>query len=191
MEVFNASHANQELVQSLQELEQSFFPNPHNANWQILCEELVEPLKGWWPAGQYASFYVVPSKTFQFLAKCSIAERLKSVGVMNWRINIKNMVEGISSLRSDDATAYFDNIHSKLVTYEHEYHQLKAATSLLELALWKCKIDESMPTIQCNNAGQKRKTNDHIIDMKIQCRINCGAGIIIPNVLPFLIADRD
>ena len=77
-----------------------------------------------------------------------------------------------------DMGTYFDTLSSKLAIYESEYHQLQDAAFLLELALWKSKIDESM-AMQNDTAHTKW-----------QCRINCGADVIIPNVLPFLIADE-
>ena len=70
----------------------------------------------------------------------------------------------------------FDTIHSKLATYEREYRWLKDGAFLLELALWKSKVDE---------------LDDVIPGMKEQCRVTCGADIIIPNVLPYLIAKEE
>ena len=104
-------------------------------------------------------------------------------------MDIENMVERIHSVCSwaPSLPTHSDTINSKLVTCEHEYHQLKDATSLLELALWQSKTDESILIMQCNNVGQKRKTKDHTIDVKRQCRISCGASVIIPNVLSYLI----
>ena len=87
------------------------------------------------------------------------------------------MVETFDMNRTS-ATTQCDTIHSKLISYEHEYHQLKDATFLLELALWKTKIDQT---------GQ---TGEQITaDTKSQCRVNCGADVIIPNVLPYLIGE--
>ena len=51
MEFFNSSqvHHNHELIHSLQELQQRFSPDQTTgASAQIMCEEFVKPLKGWW-----------------------------------------------------------------------------------------------------------------------------------------------
>ena len=94
-------------------------------------------------------------------------------------MDIKNMVKKVSSIGNAYAiAALFHKIHSKLVTYEHEYTQLKDATSFLELALWKLKVDE---------LGGEEQT----ADMKNACQISCGSAIIIRNVLPYLIGDED
>jgi hypothetical protein len=55
----------------------------------------------------------------------------------------------------------------------------------LELALWKTRLDEN---------GHKRETirrlkkvKPDVSDIRQQCRVTCGADIIIRHVLPFLI----
>ena len=89
-------------------------------------------------------------------------------------MHIKNSVERIASVKQGyKLDIYFDSIHSTLLTYERQYQQLNEAAFLLELALWKSKIDESLE-------------NDNV-DTREGCRVNCGAVIIIPNVLPYLI----
>ena len=59
-------------------------------------------------------------------------------------------------------------------------HQLKDAAFFLELALWKSTIDES--SMKSHNSEEGGTATD----MRAKYRINCGADIIIPNVLPFL-----
>ena len=177
MEAFSTPPAYQELAQRLLELQQRFFPGRLLANLQPVCEELVQPLTGWWRPDNPI---FVSMSTFQFLVKCSIQVRLNALGVKTWRMDVKNAVERISSVKNSKLEAHFDTIRSKLVTYEQEYPQLMDAAFLLELALWKSKIDEN------HNMGQ----ND-VADVRGQCRFNCGADIIIPNVLPYLILNEE
>ena len=185
MEALGSSQAHQELVQSLLEVEQRFFPDQTDADWQMLCEEFVQPLSGWWQSDGS----VVSLATFDFLVKCNIPERLGMIGVRKWQLDIQNLVEECSSVEDqDDAAIFFDTIHSKLMTYEHEYSQLKNETSLLELALWKFKLDEMVMKHQNNvGVGNHGQAMEDDADRKRECLMNCGAGIIIPNVLPFLI----
>ena len=75
----------------------------------------------------------------------------------------------------------YNEVSCELVIYECEYHQLKEASFLLELVLWKSKINEST---HCNNQFE-----DAAADGRGECIINCGAGITIPNVLPFLTSE--
>ena len=64
---------------------------------------------------------------------------------------------------------------------------LSEATSILELAIWKSKIDELMPqnTAQ-NDEGRDQHTARGSVLLRNQCRIDSGAHIILPLVIPFL-----
>ena len=53
----------------------------------------------------------------------------------------------------------------------HELRHQKEVTTILELGLWKAQIDQS---------------DDLSQETREECRLNCGAGVIIPNVLSFL-----
>jgi len=63
-----------------------------------------------------------------------------------------------------------------LISYEPECRFLTDASSLLELALWKVKVSE------------RGDTESMSADEKVQCRANCGANIVIPNVLQFIMS---
>ena len=64
------------------------------------------------------------------------------------------------------------------------YYELKEATSILEVALWKVKIDESVSSSGQRSCKRARVDNDP--SQRDQCRISCGADIIIPGVLRYL-----
>ena len=163
----------QEVIQSLLEMQQHFFADQGSMSFWLLCEELVQPLEGgWWRPNRYYN----SMRSFDFMVKCNIAERLNTIRVRKWQLDIKCLVGRICSIQSSKLGSYFDTIHCKLVAYEREFNHLKDAAFLLELALWKAKVDESIN----DTAG-----------VKMQCLINCGAEIIIPNVLQFLICTID
>ena len=124
---------------SFESLDKSEDDHKNGVNWQLLCEGLVQPLKDWWRSDE--SMYH-PMNSFRFLIKCSIAERLNTIGVRRWRMDISQLVERVPFIDCTDLGAHFDTLHSKLVAYEREYYQLKDLAFLLELALWKSKIDE-------------------------------------------------
>ena len=63
-------------------------------------------------------------------------------------------------LDSLDRRAYLAEIRSKLAFYEAEYQELKEATSTLELALWKAKIDESK--LFDHSQGKRIRKNDNM-----------------------------
>ena len=161
----------EELVQSLLEMQHISFADRGNttpANLQVLCEEVVQPLKGWWRSSSAAESIA----TLLFLVKLNIVERLAAIGVKKWRKKMITLVAKIPSIDSRNFKGHVDIFHAKLIRYEGQYRQLNDTIFLLELALWKSKIDE----LQVGNA-----------DVRRQCRINCGADMIIPNVLPYLI----
>ena len=80
-----------------------------------------------------------PIETFRFLLLDSISERLNSLRVRRWRAEIENCVNEFpedAKDRDEDTSV----VYSKLASYE----LLKEAASLLELAIWKAKIDASV-----------------------------------------------
>jgi hypothetical protein len=61
---------------------------------------------------------------------------------------------------------------------------LKEATTLLELALWKAKIDEKER--ECLGEMKAKKAKIDVQSERRELRITSGASIVIKNVLPFL-----
>ena len=111
-----------------------------------------------------------------------------------------NMIESIpehthdtpwhSGHRDPDNTrqAHLDSIRSKLATYEREFLVLKEGTTMLELFLWKIKINESMsvnPSGGEERSSKKMKIGES--EFRSQCRVGCGADSVIENVLPYLL----
>jgi hypothetical protein len=67
---------------------------------------------------------------------------------------------------------------------------LKEGTVILELALWKATIDEWNSLAGKKRGGKRLRNKRMKVDkgsFAYQCRINCGAEVIIRNVLPYLI----
>jgi hypothetical protein len=110
----------------------------------------------------------VPIAKFQFLLRASIAKRLESLNVREWsdmfdrRIAIIHFLPGKLKDRAWEFYAMLTGL---------EYQ--KETTCLLELALWQTAL-----------ADQKATINDDTY--RTQCRVNCGAEVVIQNVLPFL-----
>ncbi len=109
-----------------------------------------------------------------------IPERLGTLKAGKWTMDIHAMLKRIPSLNfySDsplEMYLYFDSIEEKLA----EYESLQEISTLLELALWKYKCSE-----------QRGPNNENCCDVKLKSRINCGASIVIPHVLSFLVSDE-
>ena len=59
-------------------------------------------------------------------------------------------------------------------------------TSLLELALWKARMDDSLGDGKTMGGSNKKMKMDES-EFRLQCRISCGADAVIENVLPYLL----
>jgi hypothetical protein len=91
-----------------------------------------------------------------------------------WRSDIHDRLWRIPSISLEGLDLHFCCIDSKLSVYD----ELKDAPALMELAIWKSKIDER---------------TDGIIDMKMECRIDSLSMfvIIVSYVLSFVTDDSE
>lgn len=97
-----------------------------------------------------------------------IEERLR-LGNANWRERIlRDIYEVPWFVQHREKSTRM--IYSNLARYE-QLKQLREATVLLELALWKMSIGSS----QSDSKGNEQ-----------DCRIRSGAEVVVPNVLSFL-----
>jgi hypothetical protein len=125
-------------------------------------------LQTWWNHG--VSEHALQASCF--LLENRIAERVASLQSPKWRLAIDDLLGCIPSIDIIKMNSYIRSISSKLTVYE----KLKDIATLLELALWKSN-------------SQNLKTKGNLRAKKLQ-RIMCGADVIIPNVLSFLMVDR-
>lgn len=71
---------------------------------------------------------------------------------------------------------WMESVQGRLGYYRGAHGvMLNEAMVILELALWKAKVEES-----------RAHRTAHDVDVKQEARIKCGASIVIKNVLPFL-----
>lgn len=74
----------------------------------------------------------------------------------------------------------------KLLTFDDELPKLKEVTTILELTMWKLRIDEIITQEEATNIQKKVMTDESSI--RRECRVTCGADVVICHVLPYLIA---
>jgi demethoxyubiquinone hydroxylase (CLK1/Coq7/Cat5 family) len=84
-----------------------------------------------------------------------------------------------------DNSAILHRIQDQCTHFEDELHKLKEITSILELALWKIKMNEKSHHDRATQSQKKMKTDDSSV--RSQNRVTCGADVVIGHVLPFLI----
>ncbi|KAL7529680.1 hypothetical protein ACHAWF_003076 [Thalassiosira exigua] len=143
----------------------------------------------------------VPIETFRFLVQYGLSERLDRIGVREWRLEIKERIGRIPNsgrLRGLN----LGRVKLMLSLVEDSYRRLREAASALELALWKAKLGPK-PYRHRNkkksrrNKSKKRGKKRHEpkrkreAESRRRCRVNCGAEVVIPNVLQFLVISVD
>jgi hypothetical protein len=130
-------------------------------------------LGDWWNNG--STNLSLTLKTYSFLARCNIPARLGRLDARKWETTIHDMLKDIQSVGVDAVDDYFDSIDSKLTFFE-----VVQSIPLLELAIWKSKIMTEQKGLITDNLSAV---------MKLQCRDNCGACVIIPSVLSLFSED--
>ena len=168
-----ASNAPKEMIQNLFQVQQESFPNEDIDWWRSFIEELP-----------HINIDNVLQRTFQAIVQCCISKRLNEIGLKLWREDIQIHLETFSTLENRrKRIPWLNGMNSKLIQFESEYTKLKEATTLLQLASWKNKM--------CLVNGNKKRHNKKAKienSVREQCRISCGADIIIEHVLPYLVS---
>ena len=132
----------------------------------------------------------VPVEVFRYLIRRAMSDRIRCLGIKRYRIAIMDEIDGLPT-RGNMRHTELRGIKLKLAFAEFQYGNLREATFVLELALWKARMNE------CNVVGRGMKTSTDKMptnkrakmdkDFVCQCRIHCGAEIVIRNILPYLI----
>jgi hypothetical protein len=170
-------NASDGVIQSLLDIQHTLSPG-YNIDWDRILGVLAERL---------ARLARCSSATFCFLTRCSIATRVNVIGVKHFR-----------DAMADDYTVYETDFNrqewrtetlAKLEYYESEYRKLKETTSILELALWKIKVDDSIVDYGNVISVGNKNMQMEVSAFKLQCRINCGVDQVIENVSPYLLPD--
>jgi hypothetical protein len=118
----------------------------------------------------------------KFLVMCGMSDRVEALAFTVWRDHITTMIHTANFQCNMDNTVILRRIQAKVAHFEEEYPRLKEITTILELALWKSRM----------NASQlQKKTKTDESSMRRQYRITCGADVIIRHVLPYLISTDD
>ena len=85
---------------------------------------------------------------------------------------------------SGDNLVILHRIQEKIAHLEEELPKLKEITTILELALWKMKMNEKSHGTT-THYQKKIKADD--LSIRSQYRVACGADVVIGHVLPYLL----
>jgi len=158
-------------IQNLVNTQQNNFPDQKYDMQQVVMELAA------FDTQQYIMDACTLIETFRYLLQLSITERLDFLDIAKWRIDLENSINALP----DDVAGrerHAQSVYDKLAIYE----SIKEGTSVLELALWKAKVNE--------RHNKRPRVDREDTSYKEQCRINCGADIIIRNVLSYLLPKK-
>jgi hypothetical protein len=204
-----------EIIQFLLESHQSLYPD-HVFNWTMMVETMgrcdtpkesienllhvkqmhfpEQPIDWGYLLDQFAAshrfcFRVPFQERMRFLFMCGMSERVEALPFKVWRDHITSLIHTAAFVYDEDNTVILREIQDKLAHFECEFPKLKEATSILELALWKTRLDDNC--LKENTTQHQKKIKVDETSFRKQNRVACGADVVIGNVLPFLISIRD
>jgi hypothetical protein len=162
-----------ESIENLLCVRRMHFPE-QRLDWEYLLDEFAQP-------SNLHSFGGLPNlERLKFLFMCGMSNRVESLAFKVWRDHITNMIHTAVFEYDEDNSVILREIRDKIAHFEDEFPKLKEATTILELALWKMKMNG-----QSLKETTKIKSDES--SSRQQCRITCGADLVIGHVLPFLI----
>jgi hypothetical protein len=166
-----------ERIESLLHVRQIHFPE-QPLDWEYLLNKFAQPSS--------VSISGAPfQERMQFFFKCGLSSRVEALTFRVWHDHIEKMIQTANFQHNRDNSGIMREIRSKLDHFKDELLRLKEATSILELVLWKIKINKKSHQDTFTQSQKKVKTDESSI--RQQYRITCGADVVIRHVLPFLI----
>jgi hypothetical protein len=165
-----------ESIEKLLCVKQMHFPD-QSIDWGYLLDKFALPSRVSFEGAHF-------QERMQFLFMCGMSDRVEALAFKVWRDCITNMIH-TADFNWYNKLAILREIRSKLAYFEGELSQLKEVTTILELALWKTRLDDNC--IKENTTLHQKKMKVDETSLRQHCRITCGADVIIGHVLPFLI----
>jgi len=147
------------VLHKLFDTKESFFPDQKIRRWTILIDEIAITIR-------------VSIEVFRFIFRRVISSKVDRIGLKR-RMCIYDQIDAIPDINYslDMRRACLSRIRANLAIYEHDYQILKEVVPVMELVVWKIKVD---------NEGASTSLSRRV------CRYNCGADVVIGHVLPFL-----
>jgi hypothetical protein len=180
VETMGRCNTPKECIEKLLRVKKTYFPE-QTINWEYLLDELSLPSR--------FSFQSTFTERMQFLFMCGVSERVEALAFKVWRDHITNMILIAAFERNRDNSVILHAIRLKLDIFEVGLIKLKEITTILELSLWKLKMTENSHLVEMIHCNKKMRNDES--DMRRQCRVTCGADVVIGHMLPFLITAGD
>jgi hypothetical protein len=172
-----------ESIENMLNVKQMHFPE-QPIDWEYLLDKFAKPSK--------CTFSGVPfHERMRFLFTCGVSDRVKTLAFKVWRDFITTMIHTACFVWGRDNSNILHEIQAKVAHFEDELTTLKEVTTILELALWKLRLNKNLLLQEEATHCQKKVKTDESSVIRKQCRIICGADVVIGHVLPFLISVVD
>lgn len=166
--------------------------NPNFDLWKMVADEFEIDLQrkdGW---GQCPIDYLIENEAPGSLdllkhgLRLSIDRRLHGLGLERWKSEILNTIDQIQQDGFENRRQMFELTNFLLSKYE-----MMEILSLLELVVWKAEMLELISsgkyyTEPSAIIGESKRISLLSPEDRTVCKISCGVGVIISNVLPFL-----
>jgi hypothetical protein len=166
-----------ENIENLLHVKQMHFPE-QPIDWEYLLDKFVQP-------SHYSLNHILFLKRMQFLVMCGMSERVETLAFKIWRDCITHMIHTAAFEWRRDNSGILQRIREKVTHFEEELPKLKETTTILELALWKLRMNEKDPREEATHCQKKIKIDESSI--RSECRVTCGADVVIRHILPYLI----
>jgi hypothetical protein len=166
-----------ESIENLLHVKKMHFPE-QPIDWNYLLDKFA----------CHSNFYMSAmlfQQHMQFLYMCGMSSRVQAFPFKVWRDFITNMIQTAAFNHTRDNSAILHRIQDQVTYFEDKLPKLKEAISILELSLWKMKMNEKSHHDSATQSQKKLKADDSSV--RSQNRVTCGADVVIGHVLPFLI----
>jgi hypothetical protein len=169
-----------ESIENLLHVRQMHFPD-QSIDWEYLLDKFAQPSR--------VSFYGAPFQVrMQFLFICGLSDCVEALPFKIWRDHITNMIH-TADFNWGGNQRILPEIRLKLSYFEDELPKPKEATTILELALWKLRMNEKKNQDMATQSQKKMKADES--STRQQYRVICGADVVISHVLLYLISIGD
>jgi len=126
----------------------------------------------------------ITPNSFHYLFAKAFLPRLEKLSVW-FKVFINEAMTYEKALACADKKAHLNELLSELEEYENKFQGMENATTQLELALWNMKIEEGLQMKKRHRKAKKYSISRNQL-FRNECRVNCGANIIIPLVMSYL-----
>jgi hypothetical protein len=128
----------------------------------------------------------VRPEIIKFVFELSVKNRVENLSKYEWRQDITHQTNALPIGANDRSLdSLVGETHSNLQHYE-----LIDGTSLLELAVWKMKIDAQTASNSNSDESRQKRAKIDNTDFREVCRVSCGVDSVMKNVVPFLLPER-